>query len=244
MKKQAKILTSGLILFFVLGFSGTPAGAQWRGTSGSGNVVRETRDLRDFNQITVGGAFDLYVTMGNEWQVEVVADDNLIGHIQTHLNGKTLRIRMEPGTNIRRYKELKVYVTLPAIDKLTASGASTVVFRNAVRQPALALSASGSSDIKLQVRVDELKVNTSGASDIHIEGYAAYAEVVASGSSDFRGSQFECTAALVTLSGSSDMRAIITRSVTGTLSGSSDLHIAGGNPEIKVKTSGSSRVRR
>ncbi len=243
MYKQTKVFANGLALLFIISFCSIQAMGQWRAISGSGNVVSETRTITGFDQITVGGAFDLFITIGDGWHIEVVADDNLMERIQIETIGKTLRIGMTPSTNLRRYKELKVHVTMPAIRELKTSGASTAVFTNAVRQPMLVLSSSGASDIRLSVEVDELYVNSSGSSDVHISGFAAFAEVSASGSSDFRGQNFECAVASVRLSGSSDMWATITQRVTGSLSGSSDLRIVGGSPVVDVRTSGSSGVR-
>jgi hypothetical protein len=244
MSKQTIFFANGLVLFFIISLCSMQAMGQWRSISGSGHVVSETRSLSGFDQISVGGAFDLFVTIGDRWHVEVVADDNLMERIQTEVRGKTLRIGLPAPTSIRKYKELKVYVTMPAISELKTSGAATAVFTNEVRQPRLVLSSSGASDIRISVHVDELYVNSSGSSDIHIDGFAAYAEISASGSSDFRGRNFECAAASVKLSGSSNMWARITQRVSGSLSGSSDLRIVGGNPKIDVRTSGSSGVRR
>jgi hypothetical protein len=243
MNKQTKFFANGLVLLFIISFCSIQAMGQWRGISGSGNVVSETRTITNFDQITVGGAFDLFVTIGDRYHVEVVADDNLMERIQIEVIGKTLRIGTTPGTNLRRYTDLEVHVTLPVIRELKTSGAATAVFTNAVRQNGLTLSSSGASDIRLSVEADELYVSTSGSSDVHISGFAAFVEVSASGASDFRGQDFECAVASVRLSGSSDMSAVITQKVSGSLSGSSDLRILGGNPEIDVRTSGSSGVR-
>ncbi|MFO7997709.1 MAG: head GIN domain-containing protein [Bacteroidales bacterium] len=243
MKTPITFMKFSLVLCFIVSITSFTVSGQWRGISGSGTVISQSRAVSGFDEINVGGAFDLFIEIGPDWSVEVVADDNIIDRIETNTRGKALHIELERGTNIRRYKELKVFVTLPEIRHIRASGASTVVCEDPVRQSVVKLSASGASDIKISVHADEVYANSSGASDIHIGGYAAFAEVKASGSSDFRGSDFECAVAVVKLSGSSDMRATITDRVNGQLSGSSDLHIHG-NPEVNVQTSGSSDVRK
>ena len=42
---------------------------------GSGNVIKESRNVGSFNALKVGGAFDVYLRMGDKEDVTVVADD-------------------------------------------------------------------------------------------------------------------------------------------------------------------------
>ena len=209
---------------------------------GSGNIVSEVHDLSGFDAIRAGGASDVQVTLGDNWHVELITDDNLHEYVELFIENRTLRIKNRDMVNLRPSDKLTVRVVMPAINEIGASGATTITIDSEIDQSDLSVSASGSSDVHLQVNLDKLDVRCSGSSDIYISGYSRFAKVTASGSSDFKGKAFTCEVAEVKLSGSSDMHAIIREEVSGNLSGSSDLHISG-SPVVKVSTSGSSGIR-
>ena len=210
---------------------------------GSGNIVSEVHNLTGFDGIRAGGASDVQITLGDYWHVELTTDDNLHKYIEIFIEKGALRVKSREMVNLCPTDKVLVRVVMPAVNEIVASGASTIVVESEIAQPDLSVRASGSSDVHLHVNLDRLTVRCSGSSDIHIRGYARHAQVTASGSSDFRGKEFTCDKAQVDLSGSSDMYAIIREEVRGSLSGSSDLHISGSPPVIKVRTSGSSDIR-
>lgn len=209
---------------------------------GSGNIVAEVHDLSGFDAISAGGASDVQITLGDDWHVELITDDNLHEYMELSVENGALRIRNRDMVNLRPTDKVLVRVVMPVINDITASGASTIIVESEIAHSELSVSASGSSDVHINVNLDRISVRCSGSSDIHISGYSGYASVSASGSSDFRGKGFTCDVAEVSLSGSSDMYAIIREEVSGNLSGSSDLHISG-SPVIKVSTSGSSDIK-
>ncbi len=238
------VLRTGLIMTLAIIVSGQSAGAQfWRRTSlrGSGDIISEVRDLKGFSRIEAGSASNVYISFGDQWHVEIEADDNVMEYIETGVRRETLFIGMDNSVRSIGRMTFNVYVTLPELKVLTASGAADIIFEDPVSQQSITLKASGASNIKVTVEVDALEIVTSGASDIDIEGFAHYAEVTASGASDIKGARFECIVADVKLSGASDMCAVITEKVTGSLSGASDLRIIG-NPEVRVSSSGASSV--
>ena len=46
---------------------------------GSGNIVTDSRDVRNFNRVSFGGTSELLLTQSGEESLTVAADDNLIG---------------------------------------------------------------------------------------------------------------------------------------------------------------------
>ena len=236
LKKAARIFLISMASFITFGactFMDT--------IQGSGNIVTVVHDLSGFDAIRAGGASDVHVTLGDHWHVELITDDNLHEYVELSIENRALRIRNRDMVNLRPTNKVLVMVVMPEVRDITASGASTVFVESEIAQDELSVSASGSSDVHINVNLDKLTVRCSGSSDIHINGFSRLAKVSASGSSDFRGREFTCDIAEVRLSGSSDMYAIIREEVSGSLSGSSDLHISG-SPVVKVSTSGSSGI--
>jgi hypothetical protein len=53
-------------------------------TTGSGNIVTETRKTSIFDAISVGGSFEVEVKTGEVISVVVEADDNIMKYIETN----------------------------------------------------------------------------------------------------------------------------------------------------------------
>ena len=211
--------------------------------SGSKNVVSEVREVGYFHAIQVSNATTLIVTIGEEFHVEVKADDNIVPLIVTEVEDDVLKIFVERGYSLRNVKSQKVYVTLPLITSLSASGASNVSFTNPVKGDALSIRASGASDLKLDVELAFLEVRMSGASDLKITGFAQYTNARLSGASDMKSYEFACDLLDAVLSGASDIKITVNEKISGNLSGASGIK-AKGNHVIDVKTSGASSVQK
>ncbi len=239
MKTKAFIFNFPMMISLVLLMTGSQVTAQT--ITGSRNPVSETRQLTGFDGVEAGGAFTVYLTQGSEYRVEVVADDNLIDHVETNVARGVLAIRMRPRVNLRRYKTLEVHITAPSFSSLNASGACDIVATNTLQGEELKIRASGASDIKMDLKVAYLDVTCSGASDATFSGQAQTIEARFSGASDLKAKTLTCGTLHLRMSGSSDALMSVTEEVSGRLSGSSDLTIVG-RPLIDVKTSGSSSV--
>ncbi len=246
MKKTNKLTLEGLgniMMMFLILFSSSFI-ACGQNIKGSGNVITEVREISYFNAIEVSGSIDLSVTMGDEFYVEVEADDNIIEYIQTETRGDKLIIGFKgKGISIRNPGSMHVKVTLPELLSLTASGATDITVGNTIEQATILITASGASDLTMPVNVEYLELKLSGASDARINGFANATKATLSGASDLKNSNLETGTLEVNLSGSSNMRIKVNEKITGKLSGASDL-IYEGNATTDLNTSGASSVKK
>lgn len=210
---------------------------------GSKNVVSQARETGYFNAVKVGGAIDLFITQGEAFQLEVRADDNIINHIETRIEDQVLVIGMRKGVNVRNPETMQVHLTAPLLMSIHSSGACDVTVKGVLRQEMLSVTASGASDLRMQVDVKHLELDASGASDVHLSGQAEYAKIKLGGASDMKNFSFTCDFLEVHLSGASDMSVTVNKQVSGKLSGACDLRLRG-NALADVSTSGASSVIR
>jgi hypothetical protein len=241
MKKTNIIQFKALGLFLVmvlLSISQTACGEVLRG---SGDVITEEREVPFFNEISVSGAINLFVTMSEDFSVTVEADDNIMEKIITEVSDSKLNIYTKRGFNIRNPEKMDVYVSVPQLIYLGASGATDVIIENILEGEALTINSSGASDISGQVNVSYLKVGCSGASDAKLSGFAGTLEVNLSGSSDMKSYELVCDHAEVDLSGASGLNITVNNSVSGSTSGASDLNVKG-SATLDVASSGASSI--
>lgn len=169
-------------------------GSDWSFTAtapehrGSGTAAQDTRTVADFTRVEAGGAIHVDVQVGSPQSVRVQADDNLLGHVLTEVDGGTLRLSMRPGSYETK-TQILVEVVTPSLAGLVLDGAAHAAVAG-LEGGTLRLAASGAAEVELRGRVDVLTADLSGAAelaaaeldaarvDIDVEG-AGEAEVAA-----------------------------------------------------------------
>lgn len=155
-------------------------------TTGSGNIVTETRKTGSFDGISVGGGFDVEVKIGAVTSVTVEADDNVIKHIETRVSGNTLKISTE---DLHNYSDvhMKVYVTAPAITNIRASASADVIAENILTgSDRLTFKASSSASIKAEVDAPEIETDASSSATITLTGKTKTHKTNASSSAEIK----------------------------------------------------------
>jgi hypothetical protein len=191
-----------------------------RGVKGSGNAVAETRDAKGFKSVEVGGIFKVEIVAQKDFGVEVTADDNLLQHIRTEVDGDVLKISTQGRVNPS--SPMIVRVSAPDIEHLDVSGVANVTV-SGLKNAAFGVDTSGASKIELSGETDKLTIDVSGASKIEAENLKA-------------------RAASVDASGASKITVFATESVRAEASGASKIFYAGGAADVVKSTSGASSV--
>ena len=203
---------------------------------------RQSRPLSGFDAIEVGGGIDLFVRKGDSFVVEVQASDDDATKIVTEVVGKTLQIKRKSSGFFHWGNAGSVYVTLPALVSLDASGGSDVKTEGTFASDTLRLVASGGSDLTIDVAAGTLHVDASGGSDLRVSGTARSAHVESSGGSDLNASALTADEADVDSSGGSDLAIGVRQKISGEASGGSDVTYTGTPGSVNVDTSGGAEL--
>ncbi|MCK0146586.1 DUF2807 domain-containing protein [Arenibacter sp. F26102] len=135
------------------------------GKKGNGIVEEDHRAVNsDFTAISASEGLDVYVTQGNDFEIVVEADKNIIDLIGTDIKNGTLRIHAIE--NIGRATK-KVYVTLPVINTLETSSGAALTTKNAISAQNIDLSASSGSNLQIE-ELKALNVIAECSSGAHI----------------------------------------------------------------------------
>jgi hypothetical protein len=210
------------LLFFVALVSISLACNVGTGIKGSGTAKSETRGLTGFKEIEANGAVNLNIGFGSEYALKIEADDNLLEHITTNVNGDTLVIGSKDHINPK--SKVNITITMPQLDRLEINGASAgdvVGFKG----DKLELALNGASNLRIAGEVRELKALASGASSINAESLKAEnADVDANGASK------------ITVNATGDLKA--------DASGASSVTYVGEPRSLKQNSSGVSSVKK
>lgn len=228
---------------------------------GSGDLVTEDYDFKDFSRIEVSHAFEVQITRSESFKVEVTTDDNLVDRLRVEQSGSTLRIGMEPGISFGTATR-KALITLPALEAVQLSGASkggvigfdgkgdlsiglsgaSSLALTSIEAGDLRLEVSGASKLAGDLVAGDVRMEASGASQIQLSGSGEDADLEASGASKLSLTSFELEDASVTLSGASTATVDVSRTLDADLSGASSLTYSGGASVRNIQTSGASQI--
>lgn len=212
--------------------------------SGSGRVVSETFNIRDFSKVEVSHAFQVDIVQGDSYRVMVRVDDNLERHLRVEKRGDTLIIGLKPlrGYNLRR-ATMEAEIRMPSLTGIDVSGASDVKIGGFISNKNFDVELSGASSLEGEITADDVSIEASGASRARLIGEANNLRLDASGASNIDLEDFPVVDAEIELSGASEVEVTLSGTLDIDVSGASRLYY-GGNPTIRrIDLSGASSIK-
>ncbi len=130
---------------------------------GSGNMETRELDLKEFDSIDVGGAFELKITLGDQQKVVMTIDDNLWDNMEAEVSGGTLEIGWDKNCNPDG--ECKVEIVVRELKAMNVHGAAEVEITG-YHGESFEFGVSGAAELEMDGQVDRLEINVSGAGEI------------------------------------------------------------------------------
>nr|WP_298927624.1 head GIN domain-containing protein [uncultured Allomuricauda sp.] len=236
-----KIITLGLALSMV-----AITHAQWgKRIKGNGNVVTVERSVGDYDAVALAGWFDVELVAGDEGELTLKGESNLLEYIKTEVKNGKLIVKVEKGVNLKPSNwNSGIYITVPveAINSVTLSGSGDIVGKTTLKSDNFDTRISGSGDITLAIEAENVEATLSGSGDINLEGRATNLDIQVSGSGDIKAYELEAEFATVQVSGSADVKVTVNQSIDARVSGSGDISYRGNPKKIKSKSSGAGDI--
>lgn len=216
--------------------------AQAASLTGSGTSATEARSVGEFQAIALRGSIDAEVRQGPT-AVSVTADDNLLPHLETVVEGGTLQVRFKSGTSIRTRGKVSVSVSTPRLTSLASAGSGDLRVLG-FSTPSLKLSLSGSGDVQLDaLSTDELNLSISGSADVKGSGKAGKLGITIAGSGDVRLADMKADDVRVSIAGSGDAEVHAAKALEVSIAGSGDV-VYSGDAALKSRVAGSGTIRK
>lgn len=229
-------------------------------TGGSGRPAVVQPALAGYSRVWLSHACQARIRQGDRFAVEVRIDDNLLEFLVLERNGDVLSIGLEDGTRFTDY-DLEADITLPALQELRLSGASTAELVGTFAGPAFQCQLSGASRLRgtlhpeaLQCKLSgasrfaglletgDASFRLSGASRLNVDGSGQRLLLRASGASQAHLAGFRSGDAAIDLSGASSGDVQVFGRLDAELSGASRLKVSGKAIMGRIATSGGSRL--
>jgi hypothetical protein len=199
---------------------------------GSGEIIKEYREVKDFDKININGGFDLSLKQGDSVSLAIEIDDNLIKYVRTNVEDRELEIS-ETKSICTRVK--RAYLTVPNLKKITINGAGDIIARSPININFLEIEGNGASSIRFEeLNCPNLSIDLSGAGDIRInKGIGGNLSVRASGAADLKMKEFKTDSSKVEISGAGDIQLWADTFLLVKVFGAGD---------VKYKSSGNTKV--
>ena len=185
------------------------------GLEGSGTASTETRSVSGFDAVRLEGQGTAVIEVGQDASLTVEADDNLLPHLTSEVEGGTLVL----GTDRQLDPKVPIVftITMPNLRGLEVTGSGTIATGNVeasafgasiagsgnidvtgVVATSITASITGSGNIDLSmVDATSVAASVAGSGNIRIDGTAPDLGVRISGSGNFLGSGLVAGDALI-----------------------------------------------
>jgi hypothetical protein len=207
---------------------------------GNGMARTEIRDDEGFNEISSSGDFEIHVSPGTSYSVEITAESNLLPYISTNVDGKKLKIKTTGAHSLRQTLPIEIYITTPTLKGLALSG-SGFIKTGSFMSDKFDITLSGSGDIITDISCDELNSGVSGSGSITATGDALRSKLFISGSGKIKLYNLEQDDCEAVISGSGDVFVNASRTLDARISGSGRVYYVN-HPTITTSISGSGAV--
>jgi len=133
---------------------------------GNGDVISQERNVKEFNDVKLEGVGNVNIYPGEDFQVIVKTDSNLMDKVLTTVSGNILQISQKSGTF--NATELTINVYMPELKSITLSGTGNIkVFDGSSSELNISLSSTGNIDAQ-NFKVDDITINHSGTGNSKI----------------------------------------------------------------------------
>jgi hypothetical protein len=187
-----------------------------------GSNISKTYELTDFDRIEIAGVYDLDVSVGGAFSVEISGPEAEMARVDARVENGELILDREDGKGHWRKLGLNARITLPALTAVSVSG---VVDGDVVGIAAEQFRAdlSGVGDLDLSGECGDLTVNVSGVGDLDAEA-------------------LKCKNVDVNVSGVGEASVYASESVDATISGIGEISVYGSPPRVEKNGGFLSRI--
>ncbi|GAB5564022.1 MAG: head GIN domain-containing protein [Winogradskyella sp.] len=221
------------------------ANAQWgksKKVKGNGDITTVNRSTNDYNGVKVSGSLDVHLVEGNEGDISIKGDSNLMEYIITEVKNNNLVVKVKKGFYLKPSKSLIVTVPYESINNIGIAGSGDIKNSGTIKADELDISVAGSGDIDLNVNTNSLESSIAGSGDIEITGKTENLVAKIAGYGSFNGSDLDSIDVTVKISVSGDADVVCNGNLIVRISGSGDVNYSGTPKNKDTKISGSGSV--
>ncbi|HKK73493.1 MAG TPA: head GIN domain-containing protein [Saprospiraceae bacterium] len=170
MKRIAMI--SGFLLL-IFGLTSPLTAQSWiskKSLNGEGLLVKQEMDIEGFTAIGLGIQAEVYLKQGNNYQVEIEAQQNIIDALEKEVDDEQWDISFPNNLRVRNYKKVTIWITMPTLTDVAIGGSGKIIGETPFKGLGdLEISIGGSGMIQLAGDAKDAELNIAGSGTIQTE---------------------------------------------------------------------------
>ncbi|WP_299885615.1 head GIN domain-containing protein [uncultured Lacinutrix sp.] len=220
--------------------------AQWKSKKikGNGNVTTIKRSTSDYDAVKCAGWMDFVLVNGDEGDITIEGEENLLDYIITEVDGNTLKIKTKNGINLKPSYNKSVKITIPFqdINEVSLSGSGDVMNLDRIEASNFKTKMSGSGDIVLNIKANYSEAYVTGSGDLTLKGQTDNLKASVTGSGDFHGFNLESNDVEAKVTGSGNIETVCNGELKARVTGSGDIEYKGNPKREDTKVTGSGSI--
>ena len=240
------IYTIGILSFLLLGlFSCKKSGTDC--LTSTGKIVREVRNVDDFDSIDMGDKVNLILSEDSVMKVEVEAGQNLLNGIDTKVIDHQLVIRNNTICDwVRSYKiPVNVYVSVNNIKKIFYNSSGNITTLTPIKSDNLDVivwGGAGTIDMNLDIKGSGYFYLQSGTVDFNLHGTCHYCLFHAGDFGLIQAKDLQTGYAYVTNHGSNDVYVRAQKFLEARIESIGNIYYTGNPDSLAIKIHGPGEV--
>ncbi len=225
------------------GDNGTNSGGNTERITGSGNVVQVTRAVSGVQALTQSSIGSVTITLGENEELRIIAEDSLLDHIITEMQSGTLIIRTEAGIELDPTEPIEYHLTARRMKNVFLAGVGDITASD-INEDEISVMLTGVGNVTLEdIDTDLFDVLLLGVGDVTATGSAVEQTVSLIGIGDYLARDLESAACTVELVGVGDATVKVSDELIVTLTGVGNVFYLG-SPDIQSTITGQGSVQR
>jgi phage shock protein PspC (stress-responsive transcriptional regulator) len=175
-----------------------------------------TSSLTDFNELEILGLFDVHITQGYDYSVDLIGSETEKQKYKISQHGQTLTIEYDNDNKKFDWKsnplsldKIKINITMPELESLELKGAGDVIFSGFTADN-LNIEVRGAVDVEGQINANDVTIDIAGASELELRGEGNTMEATVQGASQLKAYGFTTENASVEANGASSAKVFVT----------------------------------
>ncbi|MGE5480460.1 MAG: head GIN domain-containing protein [Chloroflexota bacterium] len=216
------------------GFHGIPC------KEGSGTIKKVKLEVSNFQNITLDGAYGVFIRQDSVRGIILETDDNIVEHIKLESMGESIRIKTKGAICPTK---INLYISSPNLTGITVNGSADVNGIGKIDFKYFDISINGSGDVRFEdLTTQTLKARVAGSGDLFFGGVAYNSEFEIDGSGDIHADKLRSSYCDATIAGSGDMAVWADSSLRAAIHGAGDILYYGAPRSIKTTVHGSGEI--
>lgn len=220
-----------------------PSGWGGEHVRGSGNIVKQNREVGHFTALASNVSGDIDIRQGNTEGVTVETDDNVQALIETVVEKGTLRIRPAKKNLSLDTRHMKIVVMTRTLERVSVAG-SGAVGADKLNAERMQFDLGGSGELNVrELRAESLTVSLGGSGNLSVGGNVERLQISIGGSGEVQAGKLAARDASVSIGGSGEATVWASKALSASVAGSGDIGYYG-DPKLSQNVLGSGSVKR